>query len=212
MSDCFHITGNILWAVSPISDSSPDDLLDLLEQKDWYLPFLRKITTEHRKKEWLCIRVLLKQMLGEEKEIRYTDSGRPYLTDRSYHISISHTRGYVAVALHKEFPVGIDLEYLSPRIKKIRNRFMHETEEMNISEMQEEIHLLLHWSAKESLFKALEESEVDFKNQLHIDSFEPVTGILSSFRAKETKTEKMKDFVINYEVHPGYVVTFTVKE
>ena len=42
-----------------------------------------------------------------EKEIAYYSSGRPYLKDGSRYISISHTRGYVAVALHSSYEVGM---------------------------------------------------------------------------------------------------------
>jgi 4'-phosphopantetheinyl transferase EntD len=157
--------------ISSISGTS-DELLAQLSQKSWYLPMLEKMS-EHRRREWLAVRVLLKQTLGEEKEIRYTALGKPYLADNSYFISISHTKGYVAIAVNKEHPVGVDIEYRSPRVEKIRSRFMSAEEENHLSTTNPSLHLLLHWSAKETLYKILEDIHVDFQAHLHIEPFEP---------------------------------------
>jgi len=197
---------SIIWAVREIHEPV-DDLLNLLQKKEQYLPYLSQITSETRKKEWLTVRVLLKEMLGEEKEIIYTSTGKPYLSDNSYQISISHTKGFVAVALHPEMKIGIDIERISPRIQKIRSRFMNEKEEANLNKEHEEVHLLLYWSAKESMFKILEEQDVDFKTCLHINSFNPVLNSLSCFSAYETKTEKQQEFSGYYLVNTHYALT-----
>ncbi len=101
---------SIIWAVREIHESL-GNLFELLQKKELYLPYLSQITSENRKREWLTVRVLLKEMLGEEKEILYTSTGKPYLSDNSYQISISHTKGLVAIALHSKMKVGIDIEH-----------------------------------------------------------------------------------------------------
>lgn len=195
----------MILKVAPISET-PEELLAQLEQKDWYLPALAKMS-EYRQREWLSVRVLLKKTIGEEKQILYTEAGKPTLADQSYHISISHTKGYVAIALDKAQPVAIDIEHLSPRVEKIRGRFMSETEEKQLSKTRPLIHLLLHWSAKETLFKLLDENNIEFQSQLHIQAFEPVMGEWGDFTAYETRTEKKRSFVIHYLVTENYVVT-----
>ena len=45
------------------------------EHKDWYREKLA-VFSERRKHEWLSVRVLLKALCGEEKEIAYYSSGR----------------------------------------------------------------------------------------------------------------------------------------
>jgi phosphopantetheinyl transferase len=163
--------------------------------------------TEYRRLEWLSVRVLLKELAGEEKEILYHSSGKPYLADNSFHISISHTKGYVAVSLNREKETAIDIEKIAPRVENIRSRFMSEKEEKALSENQELIHLLLHWSAKETLFKILNERNVEFKSQLHIQSFEPLLYEWGSFQAYETRTGQQNTFTIDYYVHEDYVLT-----
>ena len=72
---------------------------------------MRRFTAAHRRLEWLAVRVLLYTLSGEEKEIAYHPSGKPYLADDSASISISHTKGYVAVALGLPGrEVGVDIE------------------------------------------------------------------------------------------------------
>jgi phosphopantetheinyl transferase len=192
--------------ISPILNDS-ESLLAQLSHKEWYLPSLEKMT-EYRRQEWLSVRVLLKELTGKEKEILYHPSGKPYLADNSYHISISHTRGYVAVSLNKEKETAIDIERIAPRVKNIRSRFMSVEEEKMLSKNRELLHLLLHWSAKETMFKILNETSVEFKSQLHIQSFEPLLSEWGSFPAYETRTGKQNIFTINYYVHKDYVLTY----
>ena len=54
---------------------------------------LQKFKAEKRQLEWLAVRVLLKELLGEEKVIDYLPSGKPFLKDRSAFVSFSHTFG-----------------------------------------------------------------------------------------------------------------------
>ncbi|MDR1122370.1 MAG: 4'-phosphopantetheinyl transferase superfamily protein [Dysgonamonadaceae bacterium] len=195
-----------IWAVYSIMESS-EALLHLLDKKELYHAYLQSVTSESRKREWLAVRVLLKNMLQEEKEILYHTNGKPYLADYSYHISISHTKGYAAIALNKVHPVGIDIEYLSSRAGKSYSRFMSSEEYLQVSPENMETQLLLHWSAKESLFKILGEAHVDFKSCLHISPFQLVLGNLSSFPAHETKTEANHAYTVHYLANEAYVLT-----
>jgi phosphopantetheinyl transferase len=195
-----------IWAVYNIMENS-GELLRLLDKKELYLAYLQSVTSESRKREWLAVRVLLKNILQEEKEILYYANGKPYLADYSYHISISHTKGYAAVALNKVHPVGIDIEYFSSRASKSYSRFMNNEEYLQVSPENMETQLLLHWSAKESLFKILGESHVDFKSCLHISPFQLILGNLSSFSAHETKTETNHAYTIHYLANETYVLT-----
>jgi 4'-phosphopantetheinyl transferase EntD len=191
--------------VMPIPETS-EELIAQLERKEWYLPTLRQMN-ETRKREWLSVRVLLKILTGEEKLILYTDSGKPYLADHSFHLSLSHTKGYAAVILDREKPVAIDVEYISPRVEKVWPRFVNETESNALSSNNRLIHLLLHWSAKESLFKLLDDNRLEFKTQLHVHPFEPVMNEWATFTAHETHTLSQSVFTVHYRVEKDYVLT-----
>ena len=195
--------------VAPIQGTS-EELLSQLDNKEYYLSTLQRMG-KSRKREWLATRVLLKKLLGEEKKILYTDANKPYLADSSYYISISHTKDYVAVILSEKESVAIDIESISSRVEKVQKRFINEEEEKNISKNNSLIHLLLLWSAKESLFKLLDENDIEFKTQLHIHPFEPELEKWSSFTAYETRTSKQQTFCIHYITSKDYVLTFIQK-
>lgn len=187
---------------------SCDELLQLLPEamRSIATEHLKEIRSERRMIEWLSTRILFFMLAGEDTMISNRADGKPYLSDGSYHISISHTKDYAAILLHKSKSVGIDIEIRSERVKNVANKFISDHEFIDPS--QETIHQLLHWSAKESMFKLMEEDEIHFKNQLYIHPFTPTTkGIMT---ATESKTVFNRTFQIHYEVHPHYVLTWLI--
>lgn len=93
-----YIGSSCRWGIWK-ADETVEELLALLPHKEKYEADICGFTANSRKLERLAVRVLLYEMLGEEKEIGYRSSGKPYLADGSASISISHTKGYVAVLL-----------------------------------------------------------------------------------------------------------------
>lgn len=166
-----------------------------------------RFAAPHRRQEWLSVRALLRELAGEGHDICYQSSGKPYLADGSAFVSISHTRGYVAVILGRK-PVGIDIEQYGPRVHKVAARFMRDDEEAVPFEGDDTWSLLLHWSAKEVLFKCLDAEAVDFQEHLRIIPFTPARqGV---FHAREYKTARRRTFFIHYLLHPDFVLTWQV--
>ena len=193
-----------IWKI----DETLDELLKLFpyEIRKEAKNGIADIKSNRRATELLSTRIMLLKLLGEIKTINNREDGKPYITDGSYNISISHTKDYAAILLHKTQPVGIDIETISERVEKVAGRFISEDEYIDPS--QKVIHQLLHWSTKECMFKLINESGIDFKQQLHILPFTPnKKGTIDAF---ETKTIKNKNFKINYEVHSTYVLTWVV--
>lgn len=188
-------------------DETSDELLAMLEQQSDYLPFLQQLKTEKRRQEWLASRVLLKEMAGEEWRVAYQADGAPYLPDSSFSLSISHTNGYAAVLLQERGNAGIDVEYRSNRVLKIRSRFMSAEEDASLCPDHVTEHLLIHWCAKEALFKMIRQQEVDFIGHLHIEPFAYASS--GQFRVYETRTPEKNSFVLKYEVHPAFVLVYS---
>lgn len=159
-----------------------------------------------RRQEWLSVRLLLRNLLGAGKEIAYLPSGKPYLADGSFHISISHTRGYVALLLAST-PAGIDIEQYGTRVRRVSSRFMRADECPIPYQGDDTWSLLLHWSAKEAMFKCLDRSGVDFCKHLQVLPFVPQER--GELRAREYKTEQCRTFLIRYLIHPDFVLTWT---
>ena len=123
-------------------EESSDELLGMLEHKADYSSFLERVSAEKRRQERFASRMLLKELLGEEARVDYHSTGAPFLACVPLYISISHTKDYVAVILDKR-PTGIDIEYRSDRILKIRSRFMNPEEEAGTDLEHQVEHLLI---------------------------------------------------------------------
>lgn len=195
-----------LLGVWKIEESS-GELLSLLEQSAEYLPFLQRMRTEKRRREWLASRVLLKELAGQELSIAYHEDGAPYLPDSPFSISISHTDGFAAVQLQEQ-AVGVDIEYRSNRVIKIRSRFMSPEEYASIDADHEAEHLLIYWCAKEALFKLIRQQDVDFIKHLHVEPFAYSSS--GEIKVLETRTSERRSFTLNYEVFPDYVLVYSI--
>lgn len=159
-----------------------------------------------KRTEFLSVRALAQFMDVDPLSIDYLPSGKPYLKDKSTSISISHTKGYVSLMLSDLKHIGTDIEQISERILKVSNKFMHPEEEAYLSKLtgNKIIALLLHWSAKESLFKAIPDEGVDFRQELRISDF-AAPSAKGSF--KGTAIRSGLEFQIDYHVEKDFVHT-----
>ena len=202
-----HKTDDIQWAVWKMEESL-EVLLALLPdaRRVFCEQDLNRFVSERRKMEWLSVRVLLYAMLQEDKEIGYSPEGKPYLTDHSFFISISHTKGYVAVALSSLNSVGIDIEQYGQRVHRISDRYIRPDEQ--VESYQEDLTwgLLLYWSAKETIFKRMENADADFR-KLRLAHFIP--QVEGTFQVQEFATQQQKLYTVGYRIEPDFVLTWT---
>jgi len=197
-----------LWGVWKIEESW-EELLYQFEQTDIFHSFLNNSKSESRKAEWLAVRLLLKALTGKETAISYRDNGAPYLPDSPCYISISHSKGFAAVILSPDKPVGIDIEYISERVHRIKSRFLNEVELKLLGNNPTTNDLLICWSAKETAFKMTAQKSADLQKDIQIIDFNPFQnndkGALS---VKEFLTPQSSVFQINYLITPDFVVTY----
>jgi 4'-phosphopantetheinyl transferase len=86
------------------------------------------------------------------------DSNDLRLRDLSF--SISHTRGFVACAITKKVPIGIDVEQVdqSPKMQEIADRYLTAEEVQRLRNCSNEVRnvrLLEFWTLKEAFLKAV---------------------------------------------------------
>ncbi|MDR0844639.1 MAG: 4'-phosphopantetheinyl transferase superfamily protein [Tannerella sp.] len=194
-----------LWGIWKIEERW-EELLCLSGRTEEYMPHLQHCKSDSRKSEWLAVRLLLKE-LCVNATIAYHDSGVPYLPDSEYRISISHTKGYAAILLGLDKPVGIDIEYRSERIHKIKTRFLNEKELSVLGENPETTVLLVCWSAKETAFKMMEQKVADLQNDIHILEFDPLFPSNGYLTVQETLTPQAVVYRIKYTVTQDFVIT-----
>lgn len=134
----------------------------------------QKFSSDARKREWLSVRVLLSQLLGENVVVAYRANGEPFLIGSENKISISHTRGYVAVAISTLYHVGIDIEIFSHRVDCIAEKIMIPAEKApkKLDSESQTWHSLLVWSTKESVYKCLDIDILDYKKGILVSPFD----------------------------------------
>ena len=203
-----HREDGIQWAVWKMEEPL-DVLLSLLPntRKISCEKELLRFTSERRKMEWLSVRVLLYSMLQEDKEIVYSSEGKPFLSDHSFYISISHTKGYVAVMLASSVPVGIDIEQYAQRVHKVCDRYVRPDEQVESYQGDITWGLLLHWSAKEAVFKRMENADADLR-KLRLTHFIPQEE--GTFQVQELVTAQQELYSVGYRICPDFVLTWTL--
>ena len=118
---------------------------------------------EKRRIELLSVRALLKTV-GIRQTIHYNDR-KPYI-DEGY-ISISHSANIAAIIFSHDFPVGIDVETISPRIRRIATRAFSDTEIATANDELEKLTIL--WNCKECVFKLANDEGIDFREMIKVN-------------------------------------------
>ena len=189
-----------IWEMSEALDA----LLELSpERKNEALAFKNK----KRQREFLSVRLLADKLLGYKCEISYLDSGKPFLSNSSYNISISHTDGYAAVILHPHKEVAVDIEKVAEKVILLKDKFLSSEELATIDHDNNLLWMLVSWSAKETLFKIIPEDAIDFKKHLHLSPF--TVGKFGFFTSYVTKTVNKKIYLINYIIEEKYILTYS---
>ena len=116
-----------------------------------------------RRIELLSVRALLKAV-GIHQTIHY-DGNKPYI--ESGYISISHSANMATIIYNPDFPVGIDIEVVAPRIRRIASRAFSETELATAADDLEKLTIL--WNCKECVFKLANDEGIDFREMIEVD-------------------------------------------
>ncbi|MCQ2218102.1 MAG: 4'-phosphopantetheinyl transferase superfamily protein [Paludibacteraceae bacterium] len=192
-----------LWKM----EESEEELLAYFDiRQEEYRQYISKFPFKKRRQEFLTSRVMLKVLTGCENEIQHDEDGKPSIEGNPMKISISHTSGYLAILLHSNAIVGIDIEQKRDKIFRVKNRFLSEFELANTNKENEMDHLLLQWSAKESMFKMMNQRDIDFQTDLHIEPF--LMNDSGIFYGYETKTEEKIRFELSYRIYEEFVMVW----
>lgn len=200
--------GVAVWQIT----ESEDTLLDLLRQTVhpgvWpsVTAGLEPLHNPARRCEWLAVRVLVARFLGAGKVIAYHPSGAPRLTDGSTFISISHTKGYAALAWHGTHAIGVDIEQRTDRVMRVVSRFVNADEQCALTTFgipSPDGELLL-WTAKEALYKLVGIRELDCQYGLTVDIAAPIAAE-GQLKARCTDTER--EYSLTYRFTSDFVLT-----
>lgn len=194
-----------IWEIT----ETVDELLELLNLDPFVIEQISMFSSEKRKLEYLAVRCALKHVTKKQISISYLPSGMPYINDHSMQISISHTGRYAVIMIHPTTPVGIDIEKISDKVVRIKNKFLSIEELQNIDSRSEKIHLVILWAAKEALYKIIGVEHIDFTKDLKIEPFQPY--MKGNFTAREFVSEVKATYTLEYQVYPEYVIVHVIK-
>jgi len=156
----------------------------------------------------LAARLLLQELLPEAdlNNIQYAANGKPFFVNAKNHFSISHCNGYAACVISEEGPVGIDIELIHERIKKVAPKFLHIAELENINTLEQEAQIKemsFIWTAKEAMYKMNEKLGIDFSADLRVEG---LTNNTNGIMAGSILTEATAlDVKIHYELRENFV-------
>ena len=195
---------DFLVAIWQITETNEELVSSLPDGKSLLAEADGRFKATSRKAEWLAVRRLMHEV-GCREEIKYHPSGRPYLESGDFYISISHTRGYAAIALHRSIPVGIDIEQRTEKVCRVQDKFLSNEEKLFLPSEKKSVEaLLIIWTAKEAMFKLVDKEGVDFAEHLHTRRF--ILGETGVFEGNETYTAKRQSFSLHYRIFPDFVM------
>ena len=129
------------------------------------------IRSESLRKQRLAVRALLNELFEEKVYLSHHDNGKPYIENDAINISITHTEKYVAVILHDEEDVGIDIESLDRDFSAVEKKALSEEEIDDLEDEKRNEQLAIYWCAKEAIFKLISIYNVNFAEQIEVDRF-----------------------------------------
>lgn len=186
----------LLWKYEEDEQLDPEKLL---HSEDW-----EKVKEYRPKKvlETLMVRKILQQELPG-KRIVY-DGRQPFLEDRSYEISITHSFPFAALAISKS-KIGIDVEQYNPKLLRIVDKFVYPEERSFIPAGKEVEYLTIIWSVKESLYKIHHSKYWSLKKHYEVLPF--CAENLHSVQCRVYDDEASDDFYARVEFFDDYVFT-----
>ena len=162
-----------------INDVTKLGIWKIEEPESFFLtkvPLKQQVTHPYKRLQHLAGRLLLPELFEDFPlhEIIIADTRKPFLEDEEYHFSISHCGNFAGAIASRANRVGVDVEFVSPRLKGISTKFLNEEERKYLEKWQymSTLHLQMTtivWSAKEAIFKWYGAGNVDFRKHMVLD-------------------------------------------
>ncbi len=197
-----HINGGeiLIWEISEDLNTLKQ-LIPTITKKTQFL----KLKNERRQREWLAVRMLLKQINCEAEQISYEESGKPIINHHKYsHISISHSDRFAGIMVHQQDHVGIDIENINRDFNRVAKKYLSE-KELTLSETIDNGKALF-WCIKEAAYKISGSEGINFIDQIQIEK-----ESTSAFNVK-IKLKQNLAFQVHYFIIDDQIITYLTPE
>jgi len=167
--------------------------------------------SQAQRKQKLAVRALLDEAFEEKVYLNHHDNGKPFIENEATNISITHTDKYVAIILHEDDDLGIDIESLDRDFSAVEKKALNEDELDDLEEDSKEKNeqLAIYWCAKEAIYKRMSVNKVDFAEQIDVERFNVRSEgeLEASFIHKDGYEE---DFDLEYTIFDRHVLVWLV--
>ena len=103
--------------------------------------------------------------------------------------------------------IWTDIEQYAQRVHKVSDRYVRPDEQVESYQGDITWGLLLHWSAKEAVFKRMENADADLR-KLRLTHFIPQEE--GTFQVQELVTAQQELYSVGYRICPDFVLTWTL--
>jgi phosphopantetheinyl transferase len=168
-----------------------------------------EIANPRKRLEWLAGRALLKKMI-EENRLAYQgiikdEFGKPFLRNLPHQISLTNSFPFVAVQIHPEISVGVDLEQPRPKLFSVMRRVLTDDEWSDGANNLKK--LCVYWCAKEAMYKIYGKRSLIFTEQILIKPFSLASE--GSLEGSIHDEAEIRQIVLDYAVEPQYIFVTT---
>ena len=142
-----------------------------------------------REREHEAVMQLVQTLAGKDARLDHRPDGSPLIIGSPFHISLSHSRNYVALAWSDSPGIGIDIEELRPeQLARIAPRFLS-AEELPLYGTSPDL-LLQAWTLKEAAFKALRTGPADLRLYRLPESLESLESLMLLLSLESENSEQ----------------------
>ena len=144
-------------------------------------PLQANITHPQKRLQHLAARYLLQYLFPNfpYSQILIAPTHKPFLPNKQYYFSLSHSGNYAAAIVSAKHQVGIDIEIASTKVLKVAHKFLNETEILNFKLPTHNLQFTTYnlqlttllWSSKETMLKWCGNNSIDFKKNLLLQYF-----------------------------------------
>ena len=194
-----------VWHVT----ESEEELLSLTSVPNDELEEISLFRSESQRRQKLAVRALINEVFEDKMYLNHHDNGQPYLENCATNISITHTDNYVAIIIHDEEEVGIDVESLDRDFSVVEKKALSEDEIDDLEKDRRNEQLAIYWCAKEAIFKRMSQSRVNFAEQIEVEKF----NLKKEGELEATfihKDEYEEDFELEYMMFDRHVLVWLV--
>ena len=165
--------------------------------------------SESQRRQKLAVRALLNEVFEEKMYLHHHDNGKPYLENCVTNISITHTEKYVAIIIHDEEELGIDIESLDRNFAVVEQKALSEDEIDDLDDEKKNEQLAIYWCAKEAIFKRMSQNRVNYAEQIEVEKF----NLKKEGELEATfihKDEYEEEFELEYMMFDRHVLVWLV--